>query len=218
MVDGFSCILDFSKFSGGGPPNPLIKEIHQLNPQFFFSTTTAAKGEKRARKPFPIKTIYKNFIFRLYRNWEIEKKDEGTGARSFFVWFVIGLFETLICAKAEDKVCDSCIVSSWALLIFSLCLWRPNSNFLCFVITQNGESSRDLLLSVTNRKALAPGGHSPPKAPLQNIYYITTSHFLTTRSAIGCWLRKKVSTLIGYLLTNGLNCLTVKYLAGWHLE
>ena len=32
-------------------------------------------------------------------------------------------------------------------------------------ITQNGESTRDLLLSVTNRKALAPGGHSP-QSPL----------------------------------------------------
>ena len=62
------------------------------------------------------------------------------------------------------------------------------------MITQNGESSRDLLLSVTNRKALAPGGHSPPEPPLQNIYYITTSHFLKSRPAIGCWLRKKVST------------------------
>ena len=61
--------------------------------------------------------------------------------------FVVGLFETLICAIAEDKVCDSCIVSSWALLIFLLCLWWPNSNFLCCVVTQNGESSRDLLLS-----------------------------------------------------------------------
>ena len=30
------------------------------------------------------------------------------------------------------------------------------------MITQNRESSRDLLLSVTNRKALAPGGQSPP--------------------------------------------------------
>ena len=29
---------------------------------------------------------------------------------------------------------------------------------------------------------------------------------------------KKVSTLIGYLLTDGFNYLTVKYLAGWHLE
>ena len=64
---------------------------------------------------------------------------------------------------------------------------------------------------MTNRKALAPGGHSPqtPPPPLQNIYYTTTSHFLKTRPAIECWLRKKVSTLIGYLLTDGLklfNC------------
>ena len=88
MVDGFSCILDFSKFSGGVPPDPLIKGIHQLNPQNLSSTTTAAKGEKELesppplnqstrtlslgyteiRTPSPIKTIYKNFIFRLYRN------------------------------------------------------------------------------------------------------------------------------------------------------
>ena len=89
---------------------------------------------------------------------------------------------------------------------------------------QNGESSCDLLLSVTNRKALAPGvgggGDTPPptQSPLYNIYYITTSHFLTTRPAVGCWLGENVSTLIGYLLTDGLNCLIVKYLAGWHLE
>ena len=81
--------------------------------------------------------------------------EEGAGAISFFVWFVIGLFETLICAIAEDKVCDSYIVSSWALLIFLLWLWWPNSNFMCCVIMQNGESSCDLLLPVTNRKALA---------------------------------------------------------------
>ena len=116
--------------------------------------------------PTTIKIIYKKFIFRLYRNW---KKEEGAGARSFFVWFVIGLFETLICAIAEDKVCDSCIVSSWALLIFLLCLWWwwPNSNFLCSVITQNGESSRDLL-SVNNRKALAPRGTAPQNPPLKH--------------------------------------------------
>ena len=143
---------------------------------------------------------------------------EGAGARSFLVWFVIGLFETLICAIAEDKVCDSCIVSSWALLIFLLCLWWPNSNFLCCGITQNGEYSRDLLLSVTNRKALAPVGAQPPRPHPPPPYKTFTSHFLTTRPAIGSWLRKKVSTLIGYLLTDGLNCLTVKYLAGWHLE
>ena len=74
---------------------------------------------------------------------------------------------------ADNKVCDSCIVSSWALLVFLLCLWWwwPNSNFLCCVITQNGESSCDLLLSVTNRKALAPGGQSPPEPPFKT--YIT---------------------------------------------
>ena len=38
------------------------------------------------------------------------------------------------------------------------------------------------------------GAQPPDLHPLQNIYYITTSHFLTTRPAIGCWLRKKVST------------------------
>ena len=93
------------------------------------------------------------------------KKGGGCWGKIFFVWFVIGLFETLICAIAEDKVCDSCIVSSWALLIFLLCLWWSNSNFLYCVITQNGESSRDLL-SVTNRIALAPRGHSPQEPPL----------------------------------------------------
>ena len=34
------------------------------------------------------------------------------------------------------------------------------------MITQTGESSRDRPLSVTNRKALAPGGHSPPPRTL----------------------------------------------------
>ena len=172
MVDGFSCILDFSKFSGGGPPDPPYKGNTSIKPsKSFFNNNSDQRGEK-ARKPPPppIKTIYKNFIFRLYRKW---KKEEGTGARSVFVWFVIGLFETLICAIAEDKVCDSCIVSSWALLIFLLCLWWPNSNFLYCVITQNGESSCNLLLYVTNRKALASGGHSPPEPPPPYKTFIT---------------------------------------------
>ena len=128
------------------------------------------------------------FIFRLYRNW---KKEEGAGASSFFVWFVIGLFETLICAIAEDKVCDSCIVSSSALLIFLLCLWWPNLNFLCCVITQNGESSRDRLLSVTNRKALAPGGHSPPEPPFKTLTTLLPVIFsqLGSQLGVGCGKR-----------------------------
>ena len=77
MVDGFSCILDFPKFSGGGPLDPLIKpskiflQQQQQQPQ--------AKKKKGAGKLSPIKTIYKKFIFKLYRNW---KKEEGAGARS----------------------------------------------------------------------------------------------------------------------------------------
>ena len=49
--------------------------------------------------------------------------------------------------------------------IFLLC--DDQIQISCAVITQNGESRRDLLLSVTNRKALAPGGHSlPSRTPL----------------------------------------------------
>ena len=84
------------------------------------------------------------------------------------------------------------------------------------MIMQNGESSHDLLLSVTNRRALAPGGHSsPPKKTLITLLPVTFSQ-LDPQLGVG-W-GKKVCTLIGYLLTDGLNCLIVKYLAGWHLE
>ena len=37
------------------------------------------------------------------------------------------------------------------------------------MITQNVEPSRDLLLSVTNRKALAPGGHSAQEPPFKTL-------------------------------------------------
>ena len=77
MVNGFSCILDFPKFSGGEPPDPRYKGNTSIKP----STTTAAKGNKKEpESPHPIKTIYTKFIIRLYRNW---KKKDGAGARSF---------------------------------------------------------------------------------------------------------------------------------------
>ena len=50
MVDGFSCILDFPNFSGGGPLDPLIKGIYHFNPQNLSSTTTTAKGKKKTNK------------------------------------------------------------------------------------------------------------------------------------------------------------------------
>ena len=125
MVDDFSYILDFPKFSGGGSPDPPHKGNTSIKPsKSFFNNNSSKrkKKKKKAGKSSPIKTIYKKFIFRLYRNW---KKEEGAGARSF--------------------LCD---------------LWW-NSYFQCCVIMRNGESSLDLLLSVTNRKALAPRENSP---------------------------------------------------------
>ena len=88
------------------------------------------------------------------------------------------------------------------------------------MITQNGESSRYLLLSVTNRKALAPGGYSPPESPFRTLIALLPVTFsqLEPQLGVGWGKRLVLSTLIGYLLTDGLNCLTVKYLAGWHLE
>ena len=82
VVDGFSCILDFPKFSGGGPQTPLIEGIYQLSPQNLSATTIAAKYKKRG-KPSPIKTIYKIFIFRLYRNQKL-KKGGGNWGKIFF--------------------------------------------------------------------------------------------------------------------------------------
>ena len=137
---------------------PLLKGLYQLNPQNLSSTTTTAKGWKALRHWNNIQEIYLQVIQKL-------KKGGGRWGKIFLVWFVIGLFETLICAIAEDKVCDSCIVSSWALLIFFYFVC-DDSDFLCCVITQNGESNLDLLLSVTNRKLWLQA--QPPEPPLKH--------------------------------------------------
>ena len=118
--------------------------IHKLNPQNLSSTATAAEDKKKPESPPPLKQSTRNLSLGYT---EIEKRRRALG-QDLFVRFVIGMFETLICAIAEDKVCDSCIVSS-------------------------SESSRDLLLSVTNRKALAPGGHSPPEPPFETLITIS---------------------------------------------
>ena len=80
MVDGFSCILHFRKFSGGGPPDPLIKEIHRLNPQDRFSTTTAAKGKKEPESPPPLKQSTRNLSLGYT---EIEKRRRALGQDLF---------------------------------------------------------------------------------------------------------------------------------------
>ena len=107
--------------------------------KFFFKNNNSSQRKKKKKKKLESGALGHELIC-VICNWAVW---------NFVLWQKI-------------KVCDSCIVSTWALLIFLLCLWWPNSNFLCCVITQNGESSRDLLLSVTNRKALAPAGHRHP--------------------------------------------------------
>ena len=155
----------FPKFSWGGP----YKRNTSIKPsKSFFNNNNSQRQKKRAGKPSPIKTIYKKFIFRLYRNW---KKGSGRWGKIFFLWFVIGLFETLICDIAEDKVCDS-IVSSWALLIFLLCLWWWSSDqiqFSCAVWLCKMEN-----LAVTfcylwlTEKLWLLGGTAPQSPPLKH--------------------------------------------------
>ena len=75
VVDGFSCILDFPKISGGEDPRtPLLKGIHQLNPQNLSSTIIAAKAKKEPESPPPLKQSTIKSIFRLYRNWKKEER------------------------------------------------------------------------------------------------------------------------------------------------
>ena len=114
VVDGFSCILDFPKFSER-TPGPSCKGTTSIKSSNSFFNNSSQR-RKRAGKALPQQST--RHLSLGYT--EIEKKQEG---KIFFVWFVIWLFETLIFALVEDKDCDSCIISSWTLLIFLLCLW-----------------------------------------------------------------------------------------------
>ena len=87
MVDGFSCILDFPKFSGGGPPDPSYKGNTSIKPSKSFFNNNNSQRQNKNGKFSPIKTICKKFIFRLYRNWKME---EGAGARSFLCGLSFG--------------------------------------------------------------------------------------------------------------------------------
>ena len=50
VVDSFSCILDFPKFSAGGLPDPSYKGNTSVKPSKSFFTTTTAKGKKKKKK------------------------------------------------------------------------------------------------------------------------------------------------------------------------
>ena len=164
MVDGFSCILDFPKFSRGGPPDSPYKGNTSIKPsKSFFNNNSSQRQKKSGKSPPSLKQSTRNLSLGYT---EIEKRKRALGQDLFCVISNWAVWNFDLCYIAEDKVCDSCIVSSWPLLIFLLCLWWPNSNFLCCMSTQNGEFSRDHLLSVTNRKALAPGGGATaPQTP-----------------------------------------------------
>ena len=86
------------------------------------------------------------------------------------------------------------------------------------MITQNGESSRDLLLSMINRTALAPGWGAggecggvaqPPRALFKTFIMLLPVTFSQLDPQLGL-----VGGKTFYLFTDVLNCLTVKYLAG----
>ena len=93
----------FKIFTGEDPRTPLIKGIHQLNPQTLSSTTTAAKGgggkelesppllkqstrslslgyTEIRKSPPPLKQSTRTLSLGYT---EIEKKEEGAGARYF---------------------------------------------------------------------------------------------------------------------------------------
>ena len=53
VVDGFSCILDFPKYSGGGPPDLPYKGNTSVKPSKSFFTITTAKGKKQKEPESP---------------------------------------------------------------------------------------------------------------------------------------------------------------------
>ena len=105
------------------------------------------------------------------------------------MWFVIGLFETLICAIAEDKVCDSCTVSSWALLIYftlsvmiqiSCAVWlRKMENLtvtFCYLWLTENFGSRN----------------SPPPPPIRKMFATDTWRSLGCRTTpLKHWSKRK---------------------------
>ena len=171
MVDVFFCILDFPTFSRGGPPDPPYKGNASIKPsKSFFNNNSSQKGKNKLESPPPLK----QYIRTLSLDYtEIEKRRRALGQDLFCVICNWAVWNFDLCYSRRKSLW---FPSSWALLIFLLCLWWPN--FLCCVITRNGESSRDLLLSVTNRKALVPVGNSPHELPLKHLlhYYQSLSH------------------------------------------
>ena len=60
----FSCILDFPKFSGGGPPHPPYKGNTSINPsKSFFNNNSSQRHKKRGGKsPPPLKNLQEIYL------------------------------------------------------------------------------------------------------------------------------------------------------------
>ena len=89
----------FSKiFRGGDPPDPPFKGNISIKPSKSFFHNNC----RRLKSPSPLKQYTRNLSLGYT---EIEKRRRALG-------------QALFCVICNWAVCDSCIVSSWALLIF----------------------------------------------------------------------------------------------------
>ena len=83
MVDGFSCILDFPKFSGGGPPDPPYKGNTSIKPsQCFFNNNSQRQKIEELESPPPLKQSARNLSLGYT---EIEKRRRALGQDLFCV-------------------------------------------------------------------------------------------------------------------------------------
>ena len=81
MVNGFSCIQDFPKFSGGGPRSPPYKGNTSIEPSnSFFNNNSSQRQRKRIGKSAPIKTRNLSLGYA-----EIEKRRRALGQDLFCV-------------------------------------------------------------------------------------------------------------------------------------
>ena len=70
----------FPQYSGGGPPDLPYKRNTSIKPSKSFFKITTAKGKKEPESPPPLKQFTGNLSL---GDTEIEKTEEGAGARSF---------------------------------------------------------------------------------------------------------------------------------------
>ena len=77
----------FSKIFRG---TPLIKGILQLNPQNLSSITKTARGKKKNIEPESPPSLKETTRNLSLRYTEVEKKEEGAGARSFLCDLLLG--------------------------------------------------------------------------------------------------------------------------------